>query len=254
MSAGRDPLEASVPAQLRFLEEAQARFLTLLAGWPRAGETDGRASPPLPRLDQDFFCPLDALCAYAMIRTRRPRRLVEIGGGHSSRILARARADAGLSDPHDVIDPVPARGVDRLAAAGAVRLHAVPVEEASRDLWRALAPGDCVFVDGAHRSGPGRDVDFVFGALLPALPAGVLVHVHDIFLPDAYPAAFAARGYDEQIRVAQALAHGRLRCTLATHVLSTRMAGHPVLAAVAALAPSRAPPASLWALTAPAHS
>ena len=55
---------------------------------------------------------------------------------------------------------------------------------------------------------PGTDVDFLLNRILPALPAGVLVHVHDVFLPDDYPADWEWRGYNEQLGVA-ALIQGR---------------------------------------------
>ena len=33
---------------------------------------------------------------------------------------------------------------------------------------------------------PGSDVDWLFNHLLPTLPAGLRVHIHDVFLPDDY--------------------------------------------------------------------
>ena len=65
--------------------------------------------PPAPRFDQGWFAPLDACVAYAMVRARRPRRIVEVGSGHSTRFLARAIADQALSTTLVCIDPAPAR-------------------------------------------------------------------------------------------------------------------------------------------------
>ena len=63
--------------------------------------------PPAPRFDQSWFPTLDAAAAYAMVRTRRPARIVEIGSGHSTRFLARAVADGGLATHILAIDPAP---------------------------------------------------------------------------------------------------------------------------------------------------
>ena len=59
-------------------------------------EAIGSAPPPAPRWNQDWFPRLDAAAAYAMVRNTRPRRIVEVGSGHSTRFMARAVADGGL--------------------------------------------------------------------------------------------------------------------------------------------------------------
>ena len=45
--------------------------------------------------------------------------------------------------------------------------------------------------------------------MLPALPPGVHVHFHDIFLPNDYPEAWAWRRYSEQTCVADLLSGQR---------------------------------------------
>jgi hypothetical protein len=73
----------------------------------------------------------------------------------------------------------------------------------------ALAePGSILFFDGSHRSFPGSDVTLFFLELLPALPPGVIVHIHDIFLPGDYPAAVASRYWSEQYLLATWLLGG----------------------------------------------
>ena len=60
--------------------------------------------------------------------------------------------------------------------------------------------------------------------VLPTLPAGVLVHIHDIFLPDDYPAEWEWRGYNEQLAAAALLHGGGYRPIWASHYVATRMA------------------------------
>jgi hypothetical protein len=56
-----------------------------------------------------------------------------------------------------------------------------------------------LFPLSAHILMPGTDVDILFNHVLPGLRRGVLVHVHDIFLPDDYPPEWEWRGYNEQL-------------------------------------------------------
>ncbi len=184
---------AARPAFAAALDRIAAYRDTLLAF--------GQEAPPAPRFDQDWFPTLDAAYSYALVRDTKPARIVEIGSGHSTRFLARAIADGGLATSLVCIDPEP-----RAALAGlAVDWRRTRLETGGVD-FAALVPGDILFVDSSHILMPGTDVDFVLGRILPALPAGVRVHFHDIFLPDPYPAAWEWRGYNEQNAVAALLA------------------------------------------------
>ncbi len=78
-------------------------------------------------------------------------------------------------------------------------------------------------IDSSHVLMPGSDVDFLFGHVLPALPDGVFVHVHDIFLPDDYPGDWEWRGYNEQLAVLPLLLNGWTPI-FASHYAATRMA------------------------------
>ena len=69
---------------------------------------------------------------------------------------------------------------------------------------------------------PGSDVDFLINHVMPDLPPGVLVHVHDIFLPDDYPTAWAWRGYGEQLALIGAIASGAWQPLFASRYMVTR--------------------------------
>ena len=159
---------------------------------------------PAPRFDQDWFPPLDAAAAYALVATLRPRRIVEVGSGHSTRFLARAIADQGLATELLCIDPAP-----RAALRGLnLRWLESTLQQAPASCFAELGAGDVLFVDSSHILMPGTDVDWLLNRILPMLGAGVLVHVHDVFLPDPYPAAWAWRGYNEQQAIAALLQGG----------------------------------------------
>ncbi|MET7247525.1 class I SAM-dependent methyltransferase [Methylobacterium sp. EM32] len=156
------------------------------------------------RFTQDWFPRLDAAAAYALVRRERPRRIVEIGSGHSTRFLAQAVRDGGLSTTITCIDPAPRAPLTGLGLRHEARLFGpADAEEAA-----ALESGDVLFIDSSHVAMPGTDVDRLLLDVLPRLAAGVLVHLHDIFLPDAYPEAWAWRGYNEQVPVGTLLQGG----------------------------------------------
>src|SRR5262249_14739372 len=88
--------------------------------------------------------------------------------------------------------------------------------------FEKLAARDLLFVDSSHILMPGTDVDFLFNEVLPILPAGVLLHLHDIFLPAAYRAGWGGRGYNDQSGVA-GLLDGRWGPLCASRYVATRM-------------------------------
>lgn len=165
------------------------------------------------RFDQDWFPALDAAAAYAIVRRFKPVRIVEIGSGHSTRFMARAVKDGGLATDILCIDPAPRAGIEALGVRHMARLLG---EEDGSDL-AALAPGDILFIDSSHVAMPGTDVDRLMLDVLPRLRAGVRVHVHDVFLPDAYPPAWEWRGYNEQGLVGALIQGGGYEILFASH-------------------------------------
>jgi predicted O-methyltransferase YrrM len=230
----------------KLLADHQAEFRQSLDAIQRHGAAlaaIGNDPPPAPRWSQDWFSGLDAAAAYALVRERRPRRIVEVGSGHSTRFMARAIADGALPTELTAIDPQP-----RAALAG-LKLDWVrkTAQEADESLFAALQPGDMLFIDSSHVFMPGSDVDFLFNRILPLLAPGTLAHVHDVFLPDDYPADWAWRGYNEQNAVAALLQGGTWRPLFASHYAATRMAAEVARLDLARRrVPPTARPSSLW--------
>jgi hypothetical protein len=179
-------------------------------------EAIGCEPPPAPRWNQDWFPRLDAAAAYAMVRSLRPRRIVEVGSGHSTRFLARAVADGGLDTRITAIDPEPRASIEALP----VEWLRMPVQRAAA--FPALGEGDILFIDSSHQLKPGSDVEFLMNAVLPLLPAGVRIHFHDIFLPDDYPPTWEWRRYNEQAAVASLIERNILKVDFASHVVVSR--------------------------------
>nr|WP_298683099.1 class I SAM-dependent methyltransferase [uncultured Dongia sp.] len=200
------------------------------------------AAAPAPRWNQDWFATLDAAMFYAMIRTHAPRLLLEIGSGHSTRFAARAIADSNLTTRHCAIDPAPRADCSKLR----VELQRCLLGAADPADFGALGPGDILFIDSSHILMPGSDVDQLFNRILPRLPSGVLIHIHDIFLPDDYPAEWTWRGYNEQLVILPMLTSGAYRPLFASRFAQTRLKKELAASLVATLPMSDNLATSLW--------
>lgn len=197
---------------------------------------------PEPRFDQEWFPGLDAAAAYALVRRAKPRRIVEVGSGHSTRFLARAISDGGLATELICIDPAP-----RASLAGlAVDWLPMLVQDAPHGCFTGLQPGDMLFVDSSHVLMPGSDVDRLLNQILPLLGAGTIVHIHDVFLPDPYPKSWAWRNYNEQSAIAALLQGEAYEVLFASHYLATRQHDRLATSPLAALRLGSAFESSLW--------
>ena len=201
--ADRGAYEALEP----IFAEAAPTFAALLKSmtpYAEAFRAIGGAPPPEPRFDQDWFPRLDAAALYVFVREAKPARIVEIGSGHSTRFMARAARDGGFSTEIVSIDPAPRADIEGTGATVIRRT----VQDAGLATFSELGEGDILSIDSSHILMPGTDVDLLFNHVLPMLKRGVMVHVHDIFLPDDYPPEWADRHYNEQYLMATWLLGG----------------------------------------------
>jgi Methyltransferase domain len=191
-------------------------LLSLIEDYAVELEAIGSEPPPAPRWDQDWFPRLDAAVAYAMVRSTRPKLIVEVGSGHSTRFMARAVADGKLDTRITAIDPKPRAAIRGLNVEW-LQTH---VETLHHGPFAALGANDILFIDSSHQVKPGSDVEFLLGEVIPRLPAGVRVHFHDIFLPDGYPGQWAWRRYNEQDEVKKLIDGGLFRVDFSSHAVS----------------------------------
>ena len=131
-----------------------------------------------------YFSGFDAAVYYSLIRHLKPQRTIEIGGGYSTQLAAKALTtnDTGKLT---CIEPYP----ERLNGVGpSVELIQKRVEEIDVAFFSCLESGDILFIDSSHTVKLGSDVCYEFLELLPRLAPGAWIHVHDIFFPHDYPA------------------------------------------------------------------
>jgi hypothetical protein len=149
------------------------------------------------------FSSLDAWVLQAMLRHFRPRRMIEVGSGWSSLVTARVnREHLGGTLDFTCIDPDPPEFLGD-SIEGITRLIVSPVERLPLDAFLELGGGDVLFIDSSHTLKTGGDVVFLLTEVLPRLSSGVVVHLHDIFLPWDYPQewVFSGRAWNEQYAV-----------------------------------------------------
>jgi hypothetical protein len=197
-------------------DDTYRRSLETIAGYREAllGIEPHARDPREPSWANDWLPALDGAAIYAFIRSRAPALYLEIGSGNSTKFAARARGDGRLQTRIVSIDPQPRAEVDALCD----RVLRVPLEAVDTSVFQELSEGDVLFFDGSHRTFMNSDATVFFLEVLSQLPGGVLVGVHDIFLPYDYPREFANRYYSEQY-------------LLAAHLIAGNPALEPVLAA-----------------------
>jgi methyltransferase family protein len=189
------------------LDWSRAVYRNLLRGFLAFGEQLA-AIPPLPSPGSsepawinDFLPGLDAAALYGLIALRKPKRYFEIGSGNSTLFARRAIRDNRLATRITSIDPQPRLPVDEVCDAIVRR----PLQEIDLAVFDELGPGDVLFVDGSHRCFMSSDVAVVFLDVLPRLVPGVLVQIHDVFLPGDYPPGWNLHYYSEQYLLAARL-------------------------------------------------
>lgn len=170
------------------------KALTLKDNLVRFPEQPSLTDPNLPAWNNGFLPGLDITILYTIVATSSPSTYVEIGSGNSTKVVARAKLDHHLSTKIISLDPSPRAEIDQLAD----EVIRKPFENTDLNLFAALKSGDIVFVDNSHRIFPNSDATVFFMDVLPVLAPGVIVHIHDVYLPADYPQAFCDRYYSEQ--------------------------------------------------------
>ena len=170
----------------------------------RVFENFYREAPSFPALqgpewryyhDNGYFPLGDALTLYCMLRYLRPRRVIEVGSGHSSCVTLDVNDRFfGNAIACTFIEPYPQRLRSLLRPQDQIELIEKPLQDVDLDLFRQLGPRDILFLDSTHAAKCGGDVNRIFFEILPALGSGVFVHVHDIHYPFEYPKVWVYQG------------------------------------------------------------
>jgi len=174
-------VELNEAAQLELLRDVFPLYRTEYDLFPSAPTE----VPHEFHFNNGMFDGTDALALYCLIRHFRPKTIIEVGAGFSSRISAVAALRNG--DTQLIcIEPFPPPLFEE-GFPGLTRLIREPVQQVGLSLFEQLAENDILFIDSSHVVKCGSDVTYLYLEVLPRLRPGVMIHIHDVFLPGEMP-------------------------------------------------------------------
>lgn len=198
------------PELTRILSFSDERYRQVLSGFLRFSEqllripARAHEQGSSPSWNNKWFASLDMFALYGFVADRNPSLYVEVGSGFSTRIVRQAIRDHSLRTRIQSIDPNPRAEIDPLCD----KIVREPLERSDLLFVNDLREGDILFIDGSHRSFMNSDVTVFFLEILPRLRRGVMVHIHDIYLPLDYQPECAHWFYSEQYLLAASLLAG----------------------------------------------
>ena len=154
-----------------------------------------------PVYNNEYLPGLYIVGIYTIISKFKPQTYVEVGSGFSTKVAFKAIQDNNFKTKIISIDPSPRAEIDQLANT----IIREPFENTNFDFIFSLKENDILFIDNSHRILPNSDSMVFYLEVLPKLPKGVLVHIHDIYLPFDYPQFMCDRFYSEQYGLAMYL-------------------------------------------------
>jgi predicted O-methyltransferase YrrM len=177
---------------IRWNESAQLELLERLVFESELSDLRAPRTDPLDfRLENNSFEAGDAEFLYQFVRERKPKRVFEVGSGHST-LLVRAALRKNAAEhesksyTHICIEPYEAPWLESAVSV----VYRKRVEHVDKALFEELKEDDILFIDSSHVIRPQGDVVTEYLEILPRLRPGVIVHVHDIFSPRDYPASW----------------------------------------------------------------
>jgi predicted O-methyltransferase YrrM len=134
------------------------------------------------------FGAIESQVLHCVVRSLASPRILEIGSGVSTACMVNAaRRNEQESKPATkitCIEPYPKPAFKSLPNI----LHIKELcQSVSKTVFSELKAGDLLFIDSSHAVKTGSDVVRIYAEIIPNLPPGVVVHIHDIYLPYLYP-------------------------------------------------------------------
>ncbi|SCX91491.1 Methyltransferase domain-containing protein [Lachnospiraceae bacterium XPB1003] len=142
------------------------------------------------------FPEVDALTLYGMIKHIKPKKIIEIGSGLSSAVMLDIN-EYCVERKIDLvfIEPFPDRLKSILKENDRITLYEKRLQDVDQSVFDSLEPGDILFIDSTHVSKYGSDVNELVFNIIPNLPRGVYIHIHDIYKDFEYPVEWLRRGW-----------------------------------------------------------
>lgn len=139
----------------------------------------------------------DGIILYTMMRYLRPKKIIEVGSGHSSALMLDVNQHF-FENNIDLmfIEPFPERLYKMISEKDkkGTTILEEKIQDVDLSYFKHLQKGDILFIDSTHVSKCGSDVNHILFDILPVLNAGVYIHFHDIFYPFEYPKEWIYKG------------------------------------------------------------
>ena len=161
-------MDWNVPGQLDYLHNIFTKY---------SGEYMPTANPGLTLVDSFIL--------YAMIRETKPKVIIEVGSGETTKISLQAiekNEKEGIDCMFYAVEPYPKGFLQQISEKN-FKLIDKKVEDVDIDL---LITADLFFIDSSHVSKIGSDVTFEILEIVPKLRKGAIIHWHDIMIPGNY--------------------------------------------------------------------
>ena len=189
--------------QMRWLEETCAPYYREVAGLAFYRDVATKELGP-------GYGPIESQVLHCVLRRYAPRAIVEIGSGVSTACMLNGvehnRRDAKRTSRIVCVEPFPRRAFRGLPEVMHIEAPCQAVDPA---VFESLRAGDMLFIDSSHAVKVGSDVVRIYLDIIPRLPGGILIHIHDIYLPYLYSRHVLDTyfGWQETVLVQALLAH-----------------------------------------------
>jgi predicted O-methyltransferase YrrM len=134
------------------------------------------------------FGAIESQVLHCVVRSLAPPRILEIGSGVSTACMIEAvkrnEEENKPSTKITCIEPYPKPAFKGLPNVQHIQELCQTV---SKSVFTELKAGDLLFIDSSHAVKTGSDVVRIYLEIIPSLASGVVIHIHDIFLPYLYP-------------------------------------------------------------------
>jgi len=150
-------------------------------------------------LTNGSFNSVDGEILYCMIKHFLPKTIIEVGSGNTTYLMAQAIAEVQKEKDHHCsltsYDPYP-NAIVRNGFSKFAALQPIRIQDVERSRFEALQKNDILFIDSSHIVKIGSDMQYLFMEVLPHLRKGVIVHFHDIFIPEEYLRRWFVEDYE----------------------------------------------------------
>jgi hypothetical protein len=137
-----------------------------------------------PGWNNGHFPGLDMIMLYSLLAQLKPLQYIEIGSGTSTKVAHQSKKDNALAVEIVSIDPSPRKQITAVTD----KIIQQKIQDTDLSLFDSLKENDIVFLE-----------------ILPRLKKGVIVQIHDVYLPYDYPDFMCQRFYSEQYLLAALL-------------------------------------------------